>query len=236
MRRRSSLWPLTVALTVTAAPAALRAQGAVLDRGSFRLTLGGQEVGTETFTIRQDGTGPAAITIAQGTVTLDTGSVAQELTSWLRLTPGGGRAAEYRLNIQGSAHEQLTGAMAGGRFSARIVSPAGEMMREYLASDGAVVVDEGIAHQYYFLAQRAGSSTARIPVLVPRESRQVVVTVTPSGSQGLDIGGRHIDARHLVVTGGGQPDHEVWVDGDGRVLRVSIPSSGFVATRTSIAT
>ena len=236
MHRRRTACPLVIALAIAAAPAALGAQGALLDRGSFRLTVGGQEVGTESFTIRQDGTGPAAITIAQGTVTLDTGSVAQELTSWLRLTPGGGRAVEYRLNILGGAHEQITGAMAGGRFSARIVSPAGEMMREYLASDGAVVVDEGIAHQYYFLAQRAGSTTARVPVLVPRESRQVVVTVTPSGSEALDIAGRRIDARHLIVSASGRATHEVWVDADGRVLRVSVPSSGFVATRTSLST
>ena len=235
MRRRSTLGPLMVALASATAPATLSGQGAVIDRGSFRLTVAGQEVGTETFTIRQDGTGPTAITVAQGTVTLDTGSVAQELTSWLRLSPGGGRAAEYRLNIQGSAHEQLTGAMAGGRFSARIVSPAGEMMREYLASDGAVVVDEGIAHQYYFLAQRAGSTSARIPVLVPRESRQVMVTVTPSGSQALDVAGRRIEARHLVVSASGRATQEVWVDAEGRVLRVSVPSSGFVATRTSMA-
>ncbi len=236
MPRRSTVSHLALALTITATPAALQAQGTVLDRGSFRLTVAGQEVGTETFTIRQDGTGPTGITIAQGTVTLDTGNVAQEFTSWLRLTPGAGRTAEYRLNVQGSAHEQITGAMAGGRFSARIVSPAGEQMREYLASDGAIVVDEGIAHQYYFLARRAGSTTARVPVLVPRQSRQILVTVTSSGTQPLDIAGRRVDARRLVVSANGLTTHEVWVDGDGRVLRVAIPSSGFVATRTSLPT
>ncbi len=215
------------------APAQLRAQG-VLDRGSFRLTLGGQEVGTETFTIRQDGTGPAAVTIAQGTVALDTGRVAQELTSWLRVSPGGARTAEYRLNVQGSAQQQITGTFAGGRFSARIVSPAGEMMREYLASDGAVVVDEGLVHQYYFLAQRAGSTTTRIPLLIPRQSRQVLGTVTAAGGEAIEIGGRRIDARLLRVSAAGLPDRELWVDDRGRVLRLAVPSRGFVATRTSI--
>src|SRR5512140_1199118 len=223
MRRRSILlYALTIATAMAAVPAALHAQGTVLDRGTFRLTVAGQEVGTDTFTIRQDGAGPAAITIAQGTVALDTGRVAQELTSWLRVSPAGGRAAEYRLNIQGGAHEQITGAIAGGRFSARIVSPAGEMMREYLASDGAVVVDEGIAHQYYFLAQRAGSAASRVPVLVPRESRQVLATVTAAGSDAIDIGGQKVQARHLVVSASGRADRELWLDADGRVLRVSV--------------
>lgn len=237
MRRRSTLpFALVVATAIAAAPAAVQAQGTVLDRGTFRLTVAGQEVGTETFSIRQDGSGPAAITIAQGTVALDTGRVAQEMTSWLRVSPAGGRAAEYRLTIQGGAHEQITGAIAGGRFSARIVSPSGEMMREYLASDGAVVVDEGIAHQYYFLAQRAGSSTARVPMLIPRENRQVLATVTPAGEGAVDIGGRRVDSRHVVISVPGRPDRELWLDASGRVLRVAIPSTGFVATRTSLST
>ncbi len=225
--------PATLGLALALAPAQLRAQG-VLDRGSFRLTLAGQEVGTESFTIRQDGTGPAAVTIAQGTVALDTGRVAQELTSWLRLSPVAARTAEYRLNVQGSDQQQITGTVAGGRFSARIVSPAGEMMREYLASDGAVVVDDGLVHQYYFLAQRAGSSTSRIPLLIPRESRQVLSTVTTIGSDAIDIDGHRVDARRLRVSAAGLPDRDVWVDGRGRILRLAVPSRGFVATRTAI--
>ncbi len=225
--------PATLGLALALAPAQLRAQG-VLDHGSFRLTLAGQEVGTETFTIHQDGTGAAAVTIAQGTVALDTGRVAQELTSWLRVSPVSARTAEYRLNVQGSSQQQITGTIAGGRFRARIVSPAGEMMREYLASDGAVLVDDGLVHQYYFLAQRAGSTTTRIPLLIPRESRQVLSTVTAAGSDAIEIAGRRVDARLLRVSAAGLPDRELWVDARGRVLRLAVPSRGFVATRTSV--
>lgn len=236
MRRRSfggALGPWTLGIALTVAPASAAAQATIVDRGTFRLTLAGQEVGTESFTIRQDGTGPAAVTIAQATVALDTGKVSQELTSWLRLSPAAGHIAEYRLSVQGGDQERITGTVGGGRFSARIVSPAGEMMREYLASDGAVIVDEGLVHQYYFLAQRAGGISARVPVLIPRRSRQVMATVTETGSAGLDIGGRHADARHLVISAAGQPERELWVDARGRVLRFAVPSAGFEATRTT---
>jgi len=225
--------PLTIGIALALGPAPARAQG-VLDRGTFRLTLAGQEVGSESFTIRQDGTGAAAVTLAQGSVALDTGKVAQELTSWLRISAGGARPAEYRLSVQGSAQEQITGSVAGGRFSARIVSPAGEMMREYLASDGAVVVDDGLVHQYYFVAQRAGGASTRVALLIPRESRQVLATVTDGGSDPIDIGGRRVDARLLRVSGAGLPERQLWIDAQGRVLRVSIPSRGFVATRTAV--
>ncbi len=237
MRRRSfggALGPWSLGIVLTLAPASAAAQAAILDRGSFRLTLGGQEVGTESFTIRQDGTGPSAITIAQATVALDTGKVSQELTSWLRLSPAGGRIAEYRLNVQGGEQERITGTVGGGRFSARILSPAGEMMREYLASDGAVIVDDGLVHQYYFLAQRAGSAATRVPVLIPRQSRQVMATVTETGMAAVDIGGRHTDARHIVISTAGQPERELWVDARGRVLRLAVPARGFEATRTAL--
>ena len=232
MRRRIAA-PFTLGLALALAPVPARAQG-VLDRGSFRLTLAGQEVGTETFTIRQDGTGPGAVTVAQGSATLDTGGVVQELTSWLRVSPVAARTAEYRLTVQGSAQQQITGTVAGGRFSARIVSPSGEMMREYLASDGAVIVDDGLVHQYYFLAQRAGSATTRVPLLIPRESRQVVTIVTAGGSDPIEIGGRRVDARLLRISGAGLPERQLWIDARGRVLRVAVPSRGFVATRTSL--
>jgi len=231
--RSRILAPATLGFALALAPLPGRAQG-LLDHGSFRLTLAGQEVGTETFTIRQDGTGAAAVTVAQATVALDTGRVAQELTSWLRLSPLAARTAEYRLNVQGSAQQQITGTIAGGRFSARIVSPAGEMMREYLASNDAVVVDDGLVHQYYFLAQRAGSATTRVPLLIPRESRQVLATVAAGGSEPIEIGGHRVDARLLRVSGAGLPERQLWVDARGRVLRLAIPSRGFVATRTAL--
>lgn len=237
MRRRITapqrLRPAALAAAVVLFPAVAGAQN-VLDRGSFRLTLAGQEVGTESFTIRQDGTGPSAVTVAQGTIALDTGRVAQEITSWLRVSPQAARSAEYRLSVQGTAREQITGAVAGGRFSARIVSPAGEMMREYLAGDGAVIVDDGVVHQYYFLARHAGSATARVPMLIPRQNRQVVATVTPGATEAIEVAGQRLDTRRFTVSAAGLAEREIWVDAQGRVLRLSVPSSGFVATRTAL--
>jgi hypothetical protein len=60
------------------------------------------------------------------------------------------------VKVEGAESQQIAGRVVGGRFSAKIISPAGEQMREYLASDGAIVADEGVAHHYYFLARQAG--------------------------------------------------------------------------------
>lgn len=227
--RTQSLFVLAGLLT--AMPVA--AQTVTLDEGSFRISVGGKEVGTEVFSIRQNGSGASAVIIAVGRVVLDGEKGPQELSSELQVAGGTLRPAAYEVRVQGASAEQIKGRVVGGRFSAQIVSPAGEMMREYLAGDGAVVVDEGVAHQYYFLARRADGKDARMPVIIPRMSRQVVAEISHSGADKIAIAGRSFDASKYVIRMAGQPRREVWVDSEGRVLRLEIPERNFAAQRVA---
>ena len=202
--RTQSLWALVISLVGAASVAP--AQTVTLDEGSFRISVGGREVGTEVFSVRQNGSGENAVIIAVGRVVLDSEKGPQELSSELQV--------------------------AGG-FSAQIVSPAGEMMREYLAGDGAVVVDEGVAHQYYFLARRADGKSAGMPVIIPRLSRQVVAQVAFGGADKIAIAGRSYDALKYTVTAPGTPGREVWTDSEGRVLRLEIADRKFIAQRVA---
>ena len=102
-----------------------------------------------------------------------------------------------------------------------------------MASDGAVVTDDGLAHHYYFLAQRVGSESARVPLLVPRQSKQYNATVTSRGNEPVTIGGATVQARHLVVSVAGNGERHVWVDSQGRVLRVEVPDQKFLAERVA---
>jgi hypothetical protein len=215
------------------AAAPLAAQTVTLDEGSFRLSLGGKEVGTEVFSIRQNGSGPSAVIIAVGRVVADGDKGPQELSSELQVAGGTLRPAAYEVRVQGAASEQIKGRVVGGRFSAQIVSPAGEMMREYLAGEGAVVVDEGVAHQYYFLARRAEGKNTRIPVIIPRLNRQVVAEIAAAGPEKIAIAGRSYEATKYVITSAGNPRREVWVDAEGRVLRLEIPDRSFIAQRVA---
>lgn len=219
-----------------AAVPAVRAQTVSLDEGSFRLSVGGQEVGTETFSIRQNGTGDNAIVIAQGRVALDKdGRGAEELNASLELAGAALRPAAYQINVQGGQSQKIAGRIAGGRFSARIISPAGEMMREYLASDGAVLVDEGVAHQYYFLARKLGANkTLRVAVIIPRESRQLTAQVDAQGQDRIQVGGKTVEAHRISVTVPGTPERQLWIDDNGRVLRLEIPSRKYLAERSAL--
>jgi hypothetical protein len=229
--RLSAIAVFATAATLSASPA--RAQTVTLDEGTFRLLIGGREVGTETFSIRQNGSGADAVIIARGRVVLDSDPGARQLTSSLQLAGGTLRPAAYDVKLEGADARQIAGRVAGGRFSARIVSSAGENMREYLVSDGAVVVDEGIAHHYYFLARRLGSdASASIPVVIPQDSRQVVAQVSSGPSESVRVGGGSVEGRRLTVGVGGN-ERTVWVDDQGRVLRLEMAGDRLVAERTA---
>lgn len=204
------------------------AQTTVVDEGTFVLRENGREVGREVFSIRMSGTGPGAVLIAQGRVEL---GEADDLVTSLEVSGEGFRPATYAVQVEGNEPQRIAGRVSGGRFSARIISPAGEMMREYLAGEGAVIVDDGVAHQYYFIAQRLDGTSFTVPLIIPRQSRQVSASVSVGASEAVTIGGRSVQARRLDVRPTGLPDRSVWVDAEGRVLRLEIASRGMIAER-----
>ena len=218
-----------LAAVLLAAPAA--AQGAS-DQGTFRVFVGGHEVGTEQFTIRQTGSGAASEFVASGQVNLRLTSGGLVLTP--RLQARGMRAdpASYQVDVGGDAPRRIVGNVADGRFSARIVTASGEQLREYVASAGALVLDEGIAHHYFFLAQRVRSG--RVPLIIPRENRQVVATVQDRGQESVEVAGTRVSAYHLVITPNDGGPHHVWVDALNRVLRVEIPDRQYLAVRSEV--
>jgi hypothetical protein len=225
-RTRTSAVLATLALVV---PAAAAGQSSTLDEGTFRLLLNGEEVGRETFAIRQSGSGPSAVVIAQGRVTLDR----RQLSSTLELS-GALRPAAYQVEVDDAENRRITGRISGGRFSAKILSPGGEMMREYLTSDGAVLVDEGVAHHYYFLARAFRDGATTLPMIVPQQNRQVSARLRGAGDETISAGGRSLSASHLVVEPAGGDTRHVWIDAEGRILRLEIPALDYEAVRTQL--
>jgi hypothetical protein len=220
--------PVLVALAL-AAPAT--AQTVTVDEGTFRVLVGGREVGMETFSIRQNGAGADAVVIAQGRVALPE---AAEVVANVQFGGTVLRPVAYDVELRGSDARRIRAAIAGSRASARTVSSGGETMKEYLVSDGAVLLDEGVAHHYYFLARRAAGGATRVPVIIPRENRQVQATVSAAGEESVAIGGGSARGRKLTVTLTGGDTRSVWVDAEGRVLKVEVPAKGYVAIRTAL--
>jgi hypothetical protein len=214
-------------------PAPAAAQTVQVDEGTFRLLVGGREVGVETFSIRRNGEGADAVVIAQGRVVLnDNGG--SEVIANVQVAGAGLRPVAYDLELRGADARRIRGSVTGSRASARTLSPTGETMREYLVTDGAVILDEGVAHHYYFMAQRAATGATRTPIMVPRESRQLVVTMAMGGEESVSAGGTTTRARRLTVELAGGDTRHVWIDAQGRVLRVEIPGRNYTAVRTTL--
>ena len=217
---------------ITAAALPLAAAAQTVDAGTFRVFVEDRDVGSEEFTIVQSGSGDGSELLATGRVRLGLPEGSLELDPRLRARGIGSDPVEYQVNVGGSSPSRTIGTVGGGRFSAKIVTPSGEQLREYVASNGAVVLDQGVAHHYYFLAQR--THAGRVPVIVPRENRQVLATVSSRGEESVRVGGAQVTLFHLVVQTQGGDEHHVWVDALNRVVRVEIPARAYRAERTTI--
>jgi hypothetical protein len=219
-------------LAFTLLPVGLAAQTGAQDEGTFEVQVGDRPVGTEQFSIRQLGTGATADFVATGEVHVVLSGGGLDLTTSLRSSGVQADPVVYEVTVGGDAPRRIVGSVGSGRFSAKIMTPTGEQLREYVASSGATILDEGVAHHYYFLARRTRSG--RVPILIPRENRQVMAQVSDRGQESVNIRGTQVTLYHLVVQPEGGDERHVWVDDLGRVIRVSIPSRSYVATRTEI--
>lgn len=221
---------LTASLAAAAAPGVVRAQ---TDEGSFALFVDGRPAGNESFEIRQSGGGSSAETVANGRVELRLPSGGVELSTRLRATGIQTVPTSYQVEIAGAAPRTLVATITGGRFSAKILTPSGEQLREYAANSGAVVLDDDVAHHYYFVAQNLHEG--HVPLLIPRENREVMATVENRGAETLRIAAEPVGATHLVVRVSPSDERHVWVDVLNRVLRVESCTAGrcYRAERTA---
>jgi hypothetical protein len=224
---RSRLAPALLALAmVVGSQRAAAAQNVLIDAGSFRLTVAGREVGRDSFNIRRTGTGSGAETriLAQGWVDID-----QRRISSLLETNGGYGLTQYHATVSGTESAEFRASVNGRRLEMAVRSPAGEQTREARAREGAIVLEENVAHHYFFLGALARESD-RLPVIVPRTSEQADFQIGAITTEPITVGGQQLDAKRMQVTSDGL-ERLVWVDAQGRVLRVEIPSTGFVAER-----
>jgi hypothetical protein len=129
-----------------------------------------------------------------------------------------------------SVEERVDGSVFRGRVSARLKNSRGESANEFVVSPGALVIDDDVFHQYYFITRRQ-SPVGPVSVIVPRRNTQVTIRVADGGTEKLTIGGSTLDARRFTIADPGGTNREVWADTAGRLLKVAIPSKGVVALR-----
>lgn len=228
---RLSLGAATVVALALLPPLGLSGQGLVVDQGRFVVSLRGDSVGVEDFTIRRAGLGREDAIFANATVVLSRDGARQEIRPLLRATPPDGIAVEYQVEVTGVGAMELGLRRAGRRFVATMQSELGEEQREFAAGPETRVLETDVAHHYYFLRDTpAGSVT---PVLVPRTRERIDVVTGPASEEDLHVGAAVVAARRVEFSTP-TDSRVVWFDRLGRVLRVEVPASGYSAERADV--
>lgn len=234
MRIHQSAPLALVALLTLAGQAAAQADGVTtLDEGRFVISIQGNEVGSEEFYIRQSGEGEDARIFAVATIRWTSPEGSVDLRPQLETTGTQMAISNYEIDVGGATQEEIVMSpdpSVGNRYLAMIQSERGRQEREFRASQRTLLLDTGVAHQYYFLASRFPSGGGTVPVVVPRAGRQYDLRVTEVGTETLSVGGVSLQSRRLRLEGN-QETREVWLDPGGRVLKVEHPAGGYSAVR-----
>jgi hypothetical protein len=205
----------------------LPAQVATLDEGSFTITVNGERVGREDFRIRSTPGTNGPEVVATANVSYANRRVLPQMRA-----DSAGVPVRYVVEVKDgpAVDERIDGVVGRGRVSAKVKNSRGESANEFIVSQGALVIDDDVFHQYYFITRRV-RPTGPVSVIVPRRNTQVTMRVADAGSEKLSIAGTPIDAHHYTIADPGGADRDVWADASGRVLKVAIPSRGVVALR-----
>lgn len=123
---------------------------------------------------------------------------------------------------------RVLGELGRGRFTVRFVARATERAREFPTGQRAVVLDDSVFATYLFAAWLARTEPASLTAIYPRSLRRETVQVQDLGLESPP--GSDVKLRHYTVTGGPEAVH-VWLDTDGRLMRVHIPSRRLTAER-----
>ena len=212
---------------------ATAAQTVEVDQGTFIVELSGRAVGTEAFRILRSGFGDNARTIAQGTLDIVQDGSRQSVQALLGAVGGGMSIEAYQVKVSLPSEVLVRLELRGDRMVGEITSQAGVEEREYREvspQTPMLVLDRLFAHQYFFVAPHQTPTGVTLSVILPRPGGQLNGTLRMTAVEPVTIGQTTIQAQRLELRLGGAV-HDIWLDGQNRVLRVQIPSQEYVAVR-----
>lgn len=220
-----SLSLMQVGLGLLLGASSLAAQGRIVDEGTFVITRTGAPQATESFRIRADN----ATVTATGQLIAGPKRITSVLT-----TDATGTPMDYRLEVRENGAPTMSISAIGrtGRLTARsTMSHGDESTREYpMTAGSSVILEDDLVHQTYFALLAKGRALQAINL---RSAHGSPISLRALGPEPLTIGGKPITATHYSMQNGAR-QREFWVDSEGRILRVEIPSIGLKATREEL--
>lgn len=211
------------------------APGAIVDQGSFTITVSGAASGRETFAVRLAAQGYQA----SGTVLSADRRLLPSLSTDLTGVP-----VSYTLDARGGpGHvERISVVRDRGFLTLRARWAEQESVRELPAAPprrgpdsalvgGTVLVDDDIVHQYYFLM--LGRREGVVSVVVPERRVVLPMRIERLGPDSVRIGAKELEAVRIRVTTDSEGERLVWIDAAGRVLQLARPERHLIAVRDS---
>ncbi len=126
---------------------------------------------------------------------------------------------------------RILGQLTRGRFVVRLLGRRTERAREFPAPPPTAVVDDSVFALYLPVAWQGRARPVAVTAVFPRAGRREVLTVQDQGVQSTTLNHDAAALRHITVTGGESRLVHLWLDADGRLAKVEVPSRRLVAER-----
>jgi len=198
---------------------------AQVDEGTFVVRDDTTEVARETFRLSEGpiGLGRAGWRLATR-VRYDRARPAIVLASTLEV---GSDSQPLSLSFDVAdprAPLRVLGQLSRDRLTVRLLGRQSEGAREFPVSGRAVILDDSVYALYAFPAWRAGARPVSLTAVVPRAGREETLLVEDLGLAATTVNRDPATLRHLTLTGGANGVVHLWLDSNGRVLKIEIPT------------
>jgi hypothetical protein len=222
------LFPITgLTLLRAEAPKALQ------EEGEFKIVVNGSDIGSEKFLIASSGDSTSSTSVLEFR---NPSNRSQKVKMESKLEMGlNYLAKDYVLTSdvdgeKGQIHAEFSARqvmfdLSGSRTGQRSGLLLGE---EY------TVLDTNIFHHYIFLTRLFDSGnrekTRRFEVVIPQEQDNGKLTLTDMGNEPLSIKGKKTEVRRILVDSGAVQIN-LWVDREGILQKIGVPSKGIEVLR-----
>lgn len=226
-----------IVLPLAAALALAQLPSDVIDEGVLVVRRDSQEVARETFHLRERRPGdPAGGWLLDASARwLGPDSRTTALTPVLELAADTVPAALAFDVVADGKSERITGQPGPGRFTLRYLLPGVERSRELPGGPRIVIADDSVFSLFLVVAWHAphgaDSGATHVTAILPRVAGRATLTLTDLGIAATTVNRDPAMLRHILIAGGPMGPVHVWLDRDGRLMKVEIPDRSLRAER-----
>jgi hypothetical protein len=205
----------------------------VIDQGVLVVRRDSLEVARETFHLleRRPGDPASGWLLKASARWAGLSGYATVLAPVVELAPDSSPVAlAYDVSANGKS-QHITGEPGPGRFTLRYLAPGVERARELATGPLIVIADDSVFSLYLFVAWHVGPAPTRVTAIFPRTTGRVTLTVTDLGVEATTLNRDPATLHHVLIAGGPIGPVHVWLDAQGRLMKVEVPDQALRAER-----